>query len=107
MEARPRASASAGSTATESSLAAALQELEHAIPGVLRVGRELLVLAVEEAVRSTGVRDDLVLHAGLVERCVPRVDVHVRDARVVAAHQREDRRPDLSDTLQRARLAVL
>ena len=46
----------------------ALEEREDAVPGVLRVGRELLVLAVEEAVRRARVDDDLVLDAGRGER---------------------------------------
>src|SRR5438876_11548738 len=51
-----------------------LDEREDAIPGVLRRLCELLLLAIEEAVRSTLVRDELVLDArlrqGPIERCI-------------------------------------
>src|SRR3712207_8319073 len=48
-----------------SDIAVALDEREHAAPGLVRGLRELLLLAVEEAVRRAGVRHDLVLDTGL------------------------------------------
>ena len=71
----------------------ALEEREDAVPGVLGVGGELLVLAVEEAVRRAGVDHDLVLDAGGVERLVERLRVLDGDPGVVAALQRRGSAP--------------
>ena len=70
-------------------------ELERAAPGVVGVGLELLLLAVEEAVRCAVVADDLVLDARAGQRLVERGVVLGGDVRVGARLQREDRALDL------------
>src|SRR3954447_13983882 len=84
----------------------AADEAQHALPGILGGGRELLLLAVEERVRRTVVDDDLVLRPRRLQRGAELVDVRLRDALVGAAHQGEDRRVELGRALGRARLAV-
>ena len=64
---------------------------------------ELLLLAVEEAVRRAGVDDELVLDPCLLERPLERLHVLRRDPRVVAAHQPEDRRADVGGAIGRPR----
>jgi hypothetical protein len=81
-------------------------EREHPFPGVCRRGGVLLELAVEEAVGSPVVDDELVLDARRRERCVEGGVVLGEDVRVVARLQREDRRLELGGTLRRARSAV-
>src|SRR5215211_2301967 len=84
----------------------AFDELEHASPRVVgRVG-ELLLLAVEEAVRRALVGDELVLDAGLLQRGVERGDVLGANRLIRTAHQPEDRRLELAGALSRARRAV-
>ena len=53
----------------------ALEEREHAVPRVLRVGGELLVLAVEEAVWGAVVDHELVLDSRVGERPLERLVV--------------------------------
>src|SRR5215217_361876 len=84
----------------------ARDEAERALPGVLGLRRELLLLAVEERVRRSGIRDDLVLGAGGVQGGLERRDLVGADRMVVAGHQREERHLDLSRPVGRPRLAV-
>jgi hypothetical protein len=56
----PRASSSAPQLSS--------QEIEDSPPGVLGLGRELLLLAVEERMRRAGIDVDLVLDSGRLER---------------------------------------
>ena len=70
-----------------------------AAPGVRRGVGELLLLAIEEAVRRARIGDDLVLDAGGCEGRSKASTSVLRDSRVVAAHQREDRRRRASGTL--------
>src|SRR5581483_11573361 len=79
-----------------------VDEREHAPPRVLGRLRELLLLAVEEAVRGARVRDDLVLDAGRGERLVEG-RVHLGgDVLVGARLEREDRALHPVDALDRA-----
>src|SRR6187200_1565267 len=102
------ASAVTSDTARKLALRAAvlLDEGECAIPGVGGRVRELLELAVEEAVRSAVVDRDLVLDARLVESALELLDDVNRDPLVRAAHQRENRRLQLGRLLRRADRAV-
>ena len=65
------------------------------------------MLPIEEAVRRARVDDDLVLHPGFVEGLVERVHVLHWDPRIVAAHQREDRRLHVRRPLRRPGQAVV
>src|SRR5438552_3071359 len=67
------------------------EEIQGAPPGVVRVPLELLLLAVEEAVRRALVDHDLVLDPGGVERRVEGVVVLDRNGGVRASLEREDR----------------
>src|SRR4029077_12049946 len=79
-----------------------VDERERAAPRVLGRVRELLLLAVEEAVRCAVVDDDLMLDARSGERTIERRVVVRRDALVVAGLQGEDRARDRVDALARA-----
>ena len=72
----------------------AADEGERALPRVGRGVRELLLLAVEEAVRRAVVRDDLVLDARGGQRGVEGSIVLGGDVPVGACLEREDRRCD-------------
>src|SRR5207253_5847126 len=85
---------------SESRTAVALDEIEHPLPGACRVVGELLVAAVEEAVRGAGVRDDLVLDRGRGQRFVELGVELGRDVLVVARLERQDRRLDLAGALR-------
>ncbi len=61
------------------------------MPGVGRLVGELLVLPVEERVGRPGVGDDLVRDTGGGERRFERVDILLRDARVVPSHEPQHR----------------
>src|SRR6185437_16575713 len=84
-----------------------VDELERAAPGVVGVRLELLLLAVEEAVRSAVVLDDLVLDAGAGQRGVEGSVVVGGDVRVGARLQRQDRAFDLRGPRNGARTAAL
>ena len=84
-----------------------LEKREDAVPGVLGVRCELLVLAVEEAVGSSRVDHDLVLDARGGERLVEGLRVLDGDACVVAGLEREDRAGQLGRALRRPRRAVV
>src|SRR5437588_160411 len=68
----------------------ALEEGERPAPGVVRGVCELLLLAVEEAVRGAGVDDELVIDAGVGQGRLERVVQVLRDVLVVAGLERED-----------------
>src|SRR5262245_50754202 len=76
----------------------ALQERENTPPRILGCVRELLLLAVEEAVRRSVVDDDLVLDARFAERLVELRIVLRSDVPVVSGLQREDRALDVGHT---------
>ena len=81
----------------------ALDELEHARPGVLGRAGELVPLAVEEAVRRALVDDQLVLDARVGERSLEGLVVLGGDVLVGTGLQREQRCLDLRGELLRAR----
>src|SRR5207253_6181776 len=87
-------------------LAMALDEVENAIPGIFGGRGEVLVAAVEEAMRRSLVDDELVLDPGLRERLLEGLVLLGRDVLVVACLQREDRRLDLAGAMRGARLPV-
>ena len=60
----PRGGAVPGPRRRTGRLAVRLDEPQHALPGVLGSVREVLLLAVEEAVRRARIRDELVRDAG-------------------------------------------
>src|SRR5579862_3231892 len=72
-------------------------EVERALPRGVGRGLELLLLAVEEAVRRAVELDELVVLAVLVQHPLELDVVLMRDALVGAALQREDRRGELRD----------
>src|SRR4051812_13696052 len=72
-----------------------LDEVERAPPGVVGRLLELLLLAVEEAVRRAVELDQLVLLAGPAERLLELEVVLVRDALVGPALEGQDRRLEL------------
>jgi hypothetical protein len=78
----------------------------HPVPGVLGLGRELLLLAVEEAVGCARVDHDRVLDPGGVEGCVERLRVLDRNPGIVAPLERQDGRCDLGRALERSGRAV-
>src|SRR5215211_3444372 len=84
----------------------ALDELERSAPGVVRRFRELLLLAIEEAMRRPVVRDELVFYARSVQRPLEGRDIVRGDPRVGAAHQPEDRSSQLRRALRRSGTAV-
>ena len=75
-------------------------------PRVLGGAGELLLLAVEEAVRRALVDDELVLDPRVGERLLERLVVAGGDVLVVAGLEREHRRVHLRGELLRARRAV-
>src|SRR5919197_4452284 len=97
---------SAATTRGFTALTMALDELQNAVPGALGGFGELLVAAVEEAVRRALVGDELVLDAGRLERLLERLVVVGGDVLVVACLQGQDRRLDVSSALDRSGLAV-
>src|SRR5581483_4339846 len=66
-------------------------EVERPLPGVVGGALELLLLAVEEAVRRAFVLDELVLDAGGGQRSVESGVRLMRDVRVRAGLERENR----------------
>src|SRR3954447_15929336 len=99
--------ASSGATTRDfTRLAMALDESEHALPGVLGGLGEVLVAPVEEAVRGSVVRDELVLHAGVFERLLEGRVVLGGDVLVVPCLQSQDRRADRLGAVGRAWLPV-
>src|SRR5262245_64179665 len=78
-------------------------EAQGALPGVVGRIRELLGLAVEEAVRGARVDDRLVALAGLVERGVELVPDALRDALVGATVDQEQVALDLLRDVRRGR----
>src|SRR5947207_6286035 len=100
--------ASSGATTRGSTaLAMALDEVEDALPGVLGRVCELLLLAVEEAVRRALVADELVVDPRVGERLLEGRVVLGGDVLVGPGLQREDRRVDLSGPLGRPRAVAL
>ena len=83
-----------------------LDEREHSRPGILGGGGELLLLAVEEAVRRAFVGDDLVLDARIGERPLEGSVVLGGDVLVGAGLERKDRRLQLCGALGRSRRPV-
>ena len=77
----------------------ALDEVERSPPGIVGRLGELVLLAVEEAVRRALVGDDLVLDAGGLEGLRESGDVGRRHRLIGAAHQSEDRCPQLTSAL--------
>src|SRR6266513_2095364 len=83
-----------------------VDELEHSPPGILGGGCEILLAAVEEAVRGALVGDELVLDACLLEPLLEGGVVRCRDVLVVAGLEGEDRSLQLRYPLRRSRRAV-
>ena len=75
-------------------------------PRILGGGGELVLLAVEEAVRRAFVGDDLVLDARIGERLLEGCVVLGRDVLVGAGLERKDRSLQLSGALDRPRCPV-
>src|SRR5437773_743985 len=69
-----------------------LDEAQHSLPCVCGCFGEVFLLAVEEAVRSSFVRDELVLDAGGLQRLFERRIVVGGDVLVGARLEGEDRR---------------
>ena len=84
-----------------------VDEAQDALPRIGRCVGELLLLAVEEAVRRAVVRHELVLDAGLGEGLLEGGVVLGRDVLVVAGLEREDRALHLAGALGRARRLAL
>src|SRR5262245_25368121 len=85
----------------ERRLRAGFEEREHFRPRIVRGVRELLLLAVEEAVRRALVRHELVLDARVLQRALKGGVVLGGDVLVGARLQREDRRLELAGALGR------
>ena len=81
-------------------------ERENSRPGVIGGCCEVLLLAVEEAVRCPFVGDDLVLDARGRERLVERGVVLGSDVLIGARLEREDRPLELRGALRRSRSSV-
>src|SRR5262249_55809908 len=85
----------------------AVDERQRAAPRVVRRSGEVLLLAIEEAVRRAVVRHDLVLYAGVGEGALESGVVVGSDALVGARLQGENRRLDLRGAGDGARPAAL
>src|SRR5205823_12239929 len=93
---RSRCSAPLSAYRARRFLTESLDELQRAIPGVVRGLRELFLLTVEKAVRRPVVDDDLMLDPGRAQGCFERSVLDLRDVLVGARLERENRALDLA-----------